>query len=330
MVAFYILSELVVIISRKLILRLTQKTKTQVDDQIVKKTNKPISIILLLIGFRLALLPLGIKPNVMNIIESVLSSFTIIVITYIVIAVLDILIDNWGKAVAEKTKATIDEELLPVFHRFSRIFISLIGLLFILPVWGIQIGPLLTSLGIAGVAIAFALQATLGNIFGGISLILDKSIKVGDKIKLDTDTMGTVVDVGLRSTKIRTWDNELIIIPNGKLADSRILNFVQPDPSVRIVLDFSTEYGSEVSKVRKVVIDVVKNMPSVLKDPVPKVMLVEMGDFALKFRLLFWVDSFDVKFDVKSLATEDVYNALRKAGIAIPFPTRTVYLKGEK
>ncbi|MBI2647720.1 mechanosensitive ion channel family protein, partial [Candidatus Woesearchaeota archaeon] len=215
-------------------------------------------------------------------------------------------------------------------HRFSRIFISLIGLLFILPVWGVQIGPLLTSLGIVGIAIAFALQSTLGNIFGGMSIILDKSIKVGDKIKLDNETMGTVLDVGLRSTKIKTWDNELITIPNGKLADSRILNFIQPDPSVRIVIDFGVEYGSEPAKVRKIVLDAITKIHDVLREPAPKVLMMEMGDFALKFRTIFWVNTFDIKFDTKALATEEIYKTLRKEGIGIPFPTRTVYLKNSK
>ena len=250
LILFYLLSKLVVLVSQKIILRLTKKTKTEIDDLIVRKTNKPISIILLLIGIRLALLPIGVKQYILDITENIISSLIIAVITYIVIVVFDIFIDNWGKSIAEKTSSSVDDQLIPIFHRFSRISISIIGLLFIFTVWGIQIGPLLTSLGIAGVAIAFALQNTLGNIFGGVSIILDKSVKVGDKIKLDADTMGTVMDVGLRSTKIETWDGELITIPNGKLADSRILNFVQPEPKVRVVIDFGVEYGSDTSKVK--------------------------------------------------------------------------------
>ena len=189
---------------------------------------------------------------------------------------------------------------------------------------------MLASLGIAGVAVAFALQNTLGNIFGGISLILDKSIKIGDKIRLDNDAMGIVLDVGLRSTKIRTWDNELITIPNGKMADSRILNFMQPDLTVRGAIEFGVEYGSDPAKVRKVVLDAISKIPRVLKDPEPKVLMMEMSDFALKFKAFFWVDNFDLKFDTKSAATEEIYKSLGKAGIGIPFPTRTIYIKEEK
>lgn len=330
LILFYLLSQLVVLVSRNIILKLTKRTKTEIDDLIIKRTNKPISLILLLIGIRLALLPLELRHNILDVLENIIVSFIMLIITYIVIVVTDIVIDNWAKKAAEKTKSTVDEQLIPVVHRFSRIFISIVGLLFVLPVWGIQIGPLLTSLGIAGIAVAFALQSTLGNIFGGMSIILDKSVKVGDKIRLDNDTMGTVMDVGLRSTKILTWDGELITIPNGKLADSKILNFMQPEPKVRIVIEFGVEYGSDTSKVRKVVLDTISKIPGVLKEPAPKVLMLEMADFALKFRALFWVNSFDIKFDTKALATEQIYNALRNEKIGIPFPTRTVYLKEGK
>jgi len=330
LIAFYALSKIIVYLSEKIILRITKKTETEIDDLIVKKVNGPISLILILLGFRLALFPLGINQNILAMLEHTISSFIILVITYIAIAIVDIVIDNWARKVAEKTRSAFDDDMVPLFHRFTRIFVSIVGLLFILPVWGIQIGPLLASLGIAGVAVAFALQNTLGNIFGGVSLILDKSIKVGDKIRLDNDTMGTVMDVGLRSTKIKTWDNEMITVPNGKMADSRILNFMQPDPTVRAAIDFGVEHGSDPSKVRKVVLDTISKIPNVLKEPVPTVMMMEMGDFALKFKVFFWVKSFDIKFDTKSLATEEIYNALRKANICIPFPTRTVYLKEDK
>ena len=286
-------------------------------------------MILIFIGFRLALFPLGIKQNILDALEHTISSFIILRVTYIVIAIVDIVIDNWARKVAEKTRSTFDNDMVPLFHRFTRIFISIVGLLFILPIWGVQVGPLLASLGVAGVAIAFALQNTLGNIFGGMSIILDKSLKVGDKIKIDNDTMGTVIDVGLRSTKIKTWDGELITMPNGKLADSRILNFVQPEPSVRVVIDFGVEYGSDANKVRKVVLETIKKLPGVMKDPEPKVLMMEMGDFALKFKALFWVENFDIKFETKTLATEKIYNDLRKEGIGIPFPTRTIYMKKE-
>jgi len=333
LVSFFLMSKIFVYVCQKVILRLTKKTKTQLDDMIVKKTNRPISIILILIGIRLSLLPLGIKENILNILEEIILSIIMIVATYITVVVFDSVIDEWGLKFAEKTHSDLDTELISMFHRFSRIILSILGLLFILPLWGIQIAPLLASLGIAGLAVAFALQSTLGNIFGGVSILLDKSVKVGDVIRLDNETIGRVMDVGLRSTRINTFDNEVIIIPNGKLAESRILNYLQPDPRVRCVIEFGVEYGSDVDKVKKIVIDEVNSLSNVLKEPEENkssVMFMEMGDFALKFKALFWVAKFDERFPTKEAALAKIYNALRKNGIGIPFPTRTVYLKEDK
>ena len=326
--SFFILSKLLVFVSTKLILQLTKRTRTNIDDRIVERINKPMSVVLLIIGARLALLPLGINQFYLDILEHILGTFLAIVITYVIIVVVDIFIDNWFRKIAERTESTFDDEILPVVHNFLRAVIVIISFLFILTVWGVKIGPLLASLGIAGVAVAFAMQSTLGNIFGGLSIILDKSIRVGDKIKLDNETMGTVQRIGLRSTRILSFDNEMITIPSGKLADSKILNFLQPSPIVRGFVDFGVEYGSEPEKVRNVVLEVLHKNQNVLKDPEPKVMMVEMADFALKFKALFWVAQFDQKMDTKSLLTEEIYNSLRKEGIGIPFPTRTVYMKG--
>ena len=333
LVSFFLMAKLFVYLCQKVILKLTKKTKTQLDDIIVKKANRPISIILILIGIRISLFPLGIKESVLNISDDVVLSLIMIVATYITVVVFDAVIDEWGLKFAEKTHSDLDTELISMFHRFSRIILSILGLLFILPIWGVQIAPLLASLGIAGLAVAFALQSTLGNIFGGVSLLLDKSIKVGDVIRLDNETVGKVMDVGLRSTRINTFDNEVIIIPNGKLAESRILNYLQPTPKVRCVIEFGVEYGSDVDKVKRIVADELNSLPNVLKEPEENkasVVFMEMADFALKFKALFWVASFDERFLAKDAALTKIYNALRKNGIGIPFPTRTVYLKEDR
>src|SRR3989338_3468570 len=315
-----IAAKLSIWIARKILLRLTQKTKTKIDDLIIAKTSLPLSMIIVLMGIRLAIIPLGPSETAAKIAYYSIGSLIIAITTYIAMVVFDVLIDEWGRKWAAKTKSAVDAQLISLFHRFSKIIIVIIGFMFILSLWGVQILPLVASLGIAGVAVAFALQNTLGNIFGGMSLILDKSIKTGDVIKIDQDTKGRVIDVGLRSTKIKTFNNEVIIIPNGKLADSRIQNYILPEPSIRIELPFGVEYGSDVDDVKKIVLNEIRKLGNVLKEPEPKVMFLEMGDFALRFTAYFWVSSFDEKFDTKEKANCMIYNALNKAKIGIPFP----------
>lgn len=327
---FFALSELFVFVSQKILLRITKKTKTNIDDLIVDKTNKPISIILLLIGIRLAIIPHAIRADLLGIIENAIYALIIAIITYIVIVIFDILIINWGQNFALKTKSRIDDQIVVLFQRFSRIIISFVGLIFILDVWGIKVGPLLASLGIAGVAVAFALQNTLGNIFGGISLIVDRSVTVDDFIKLDDGTEGIVIDIGLRSTKIRSGDGDLIILPNGKLADSKIYNYHKPLPTTRVVIEFGVNYGSDVENVKKIIMNEINEIKLALKEPAPQVVFYELGDFALKFKAFFWIGSIEKKLEAKEAAVTAIYSALSKNKIGIPFPTRTVYLKKDK
>ncbi len=324
---FCILSQLVVFIFQKVLLHLTRKTKTLIDDLIVTKTSRPISLILLLVGIRLAIIPHNLPGYMIDIIEHLISSLVIILIVYTVIIIFDIILNNWGRKFAAKTESKIDDEVVVLLQRFSRVAISFIGIIFVLNVWGIEVGPLLASLGIAGIAVAFALQSTLGNIFGGISLIVDRSITVDDYIKLDDGTEGFVVDIGLRSTKIKSRDGDLIIFPNGKLADSKIYNYHKPMPTTRVTIDFGVEYGSDIEKVKKIALDEINKIKIINKNPAPSAVFFEMGDFALKFKVNFWVSSIEKKVDAKDMALTEIYNALNKNKIGIPFPTRTIYMK---
>ncbi|MBI2658869.1 mechanosensitive ion channel family protein [Candidatus Woesearchaeota archaeon] len=327
---FFAISQLFVFISQKIILRLTKRTKTEIDDLIVAKTSKPISLMLLLIGVRLAVIPHKIRADILDIVEHAIISLIMVIATYIAIAVFSIVISSWGRKFASKTESRIDDEVVNLFQKFARITLSFIGLIFILEVWGIQVGPLLASLGIAGLAVAFALQSTLGNIFGGISLIIDKSITVDDFIKLDDGTQGFVTDIGLRSTKVKSIDGDLIILPNGKLADSKIYNYHKPMPTTRVTVEFGVKYGSDVEKVKKIALNEIKSLNLALKAPEPQAILDELGDFALRFKAFFWVISFEKKIEAKEAALTAIYNALDKNKIGIPFPTRTIYLKNEK
>ena len=193
--------------------------------------------------------------------------------------------------------------------------------------WGIQIGPLLAGLGIAGLAVALALQPTLANIFSGIAMILDKTIRIGDLIYLENNTRGKVVKIGLRSTKLRTADNELIIVPNSDLANSKIQNVALPEPKSRAVIPFGVAYGSDIEKVKKIVLKEIKSVKHFVNEPEPNVVFLKMGDSALSFEAYFHVDSFENRLYAIDEANTKIYNALRKSNIEIPFPQMDVHLK---
>lgn len=320
---FFLLAWGLTKLSQKIVLKLAKNTKTNLSEQIIESTNKPLAFLLLLFGIRLAIIPLGLHKSVDIFSDKVVVSLLMIVAGYLVVNVFDAIIQVSSRKWAQRT------QLIKLFYKFTRIIIILLFLAFVLDLWGIKVGPLLAGLGVVGIAIAFALQNTLGNIFGGISLIMDNAYKVGDIIKLQSGEMGIVHKIGLRSTKIRTWDNEIIIVPNGKIADSIIQNLVQPDRKIRINVEFGVEYGSDVDQVKKVVMGVLKKL-DIMEDPEPQVLFSKMGDFALIFKARFWVDDISKRLMTKEQATCGIYKSLGKAKINIAFPTQTIYVKKGK
>ncbi|HLD89132.1 MAG TPA: mechanosensitive ion channel family protein, partial [Candidatus Nanoarchaeia archaeon] len=221
----------------------------------------------------------------------------------------------------------LDEQFLPLIHWTMKAIILIITAIVILKEWQLDITPLLAGLGIAGLVIGLALKPTLENVLGGISMVFDKNLKVGDVIQLDSGEIGTVNDIGFRSTKLITPDGEYIIMPNGMLAQLKMKNLTLPVPSVRIIVDFGVEYGNDINKVKKIVGSRVNSTEGILKEPQPEVLLTEMGESSLKFRVLFWIHDLKERFRMKDLITTKIYETLHKEKIGIPFPTRTIHLK---
>ncbi|MBU0615341.1 MAG: mechanosensitive ion channel family protein [Nanoarchaeota archaeon] len=326
-VLFVLFAKALMLITRKVVLKLTAKTKTKVDDLIVNSTYKHTSFLIILLGIRIAVIPLSFSESVALIVNRLLDSLLIVVVIYVVLIVLMILLNSWGGVLAKKTRTPIDDQLIKFATSMLKIIALALALIMILDLWGVEVGPLLASLGIVGIALAFGLQSTLGNIFGGISLILDKAIRKGDIVKLESGERGTVYDVGLRSTKIKTFDNQILVVPNDKLATTIVENYNLPDPTIRINIPFGVEYGSDPDQVKKVALATLKGVPHVIDDPAPKVWFTEMADFALNFKMMFYVDNLENKWDAHQEVITKLYNALRKNSIGIPFPTRTIYMK---
>ncbi|MFH1451740.1 MAG: mechanosensitive ion channel family protein [archaeon] len=323
----FVVIRVLVFLLVKVIPKFTARTKTTLDDEILKRTSKPLTFIALFVGVRFAIGELKLNETLMMTIEEVVMTLIILASAYLTYYILDAIIIIGFVEFGKKTKVKINESLLQFFHSILKIVVVIVTFLVILSAWGIEIGPLLAGIGVAGIAIAFALQSTLSNVFGGISMLLDKSIQVGDVIKLSDGTMGKILKINLRSTKVLTFDNELIIVPNGKLSESNIQNIALPEPKARVVVPFGVAYGSSVEKVKKIVMDEIVKLNHFIKEPEPSVKFLEMADSSLNFKAFFYVDSFENRYGAIDEANTRIYNVLRKNKIEIPFPQRDVHLK---
>jgi small-conductance mechanosensitive channel len=207
------------------------------------------------------------------------------------------------------------------------LLIGMVGAIVILDHFGINIGSLLVSLGVGSLAVALAAQDTLANMIAGFVIMVDRPFRVGDRIELPTGQVGDVHRIGLRSTQILNFDNNLIIVPNAELIKSRIVNFAFPFNQMRVLVKFGVAYGASPEQVRTILLDIVRAHPEVVSDPQPEVFFTAMNDSSLEFTLIARAAEYQKRFDIECTLREQAYLAFQKAGIEIPFPQRVVHMK---
>ena len=200
----------------------------RISQEIIKKSLLPVLILILLIilythySSKLApKLPLQLQGDLKKYIGSVF----IISVTFIIQRIMGGLFSWYGENVASKTATELDDELIPLLRRVSRVVIWIIALLIILPVYGVNISALIATLGVGSLAIALAAQDTIANIISGFMIMVDRPFRLGDKIKLPSGEIVKVLDIGVRRSKFLSEETAIIIVPNLELSKSKIVNY---------------------------------------------------------------------------------------------------------
>ncbi len=246
----------------------------------------------------------------------------VVIATVILWRLLDTLM-AWYQAEVEpkKDRQQIDTILL-LLHRAARLLLITISGIMLLSLYNINVNALIAALGVGGLAISLAAQDTLSNVISGIMIMLDQPFRVGDRIEISRlGTWGDVVDIGLRSTRIRTRDNRLVIVPNNNISTDQIVNYTYPDPRYRIEIELGIGYGQDTEQVRQILVDTVQHVEGVLSEKPVDALYVNMGDSAMIFRVRWWIHSYvDTRrmFDRVNTALQ---TALDEAGIKTPYQT---------
>jgi len=213
--------------------------------------------------------------------------------------------------------------------------VLVIGFLIILNVLGISIVPLITALGLGGLAVALALQDTLSNLFAGINLLLEKSIRVGDFVRLETGEEGYVEDITWRTTRLRMLPNNMVIIPNSKLAQSIVTNYHLPEKRLSVLMPINVSYSSDPERVEKILLEVAKKaageIPGLLAQPEPLVRLIPgFGDYSLSFTLICSVAEFTDQYLVQHELRKRILRRFKEEGVEITLPQHCVIFKRAK
>lgn len=212
--------------------------------------------------------------------------------------------------------------------RFGSMSVFGVGLLAGLEISGLNLNTLAIIGGTLGVGVGFGLQSIVSNWVAGLVLLVEQPIRIGDVIAVQS-LNGVIVRIGGRSTWIRTYDDEVVIIPNSDLTNHRVVNWTANDLKVRLTIPVGVGYESEVDHVRRLLMEIMSDSPGVLKSPGPEVIFEALGDSSLNFRLRFWADVLPDRdhYALKSDLYFAILKAFREHAIEIPFPQRDIHVR---
>ncbi|RNC67854.1 MAG: mechanosensitive ion channel family protein [Desulfuromonadales bacterium] len=327
---FWVLSLVVSHLLTKWLPRLTTFTRTDLDDRIIDRVTPPASLLVVLAGLYFAVrsLPLPDKAHVA--LSGAVFVLNVAVITTIAWRVIDVVLCWYGGKLADRHGAGVDRQIIPPLEKLITIFLVGIALMVTLRHFNYDILSVITALGIGSLAIGLAAKDTLANMISGFTLMVDRPFRIGDRIQLVSGQWGDVTDIGLRTTKIKTVDNTLLIIPNSELCNTTIINLAFPDARTKGRVNIGVCYASDIELVKQVLIDAARTVPEVMSDPAPEALFVSFADSALNMSLFFWVDDYTRLFPVTDRINELIISRFREHGITIPFPTRKVLLEKDQ
>ncbi|MBI2372159.1 MAG: mechanosensitive ion channel family protein [Deltaproteobacteria bacterium] len=308
--------------------RWAARTPGQVDDEITQALRVPSLFWVLAVALYVAVDISDLPPRMATTATVLLHALVILSVTLVSANVA-------GRAFV---RYAARQETLPVTgltQTFIRGGILVVGGLVLLTSLGISITPLITALGVGGLAAALALQDTLSNLFAGVHILMDKPVRVGDYVKLDGGQEGYVVDIGWRTTRIRMLPNNIIIVPNNKLAQSIITNYHLPEERMALLLPMSVSYASDPEHVERVLVEeatrAAAEVPGLLAEPPPFVRFIPgFKDFSLDFTLICQVREYVDQYLAQHELRKRIFRRFQEEGIEIPFPIRTVYLRDER
>jgi small-conductance mechanosensitive channel len=309
----------------------TNKTKSNLDDAIIKGVTLPLQLVIVLAGVYIAtkylisdLVLRGFDLNKM------FFSIFIFLLAYASVRIMTTVFNWYQDDIAQKTQTDIDDAFLPIIKKIISIILYTLAGLMILDKLEINISPILASLGIAGLAVGLALQDTLSNFFSAVYLTIDRPIKVGDYIDIESSTKGYVVGIGWRSTKIRTLSGNNIIFPNSKLSQSVITNYEGPDPQVSLIVEAGVSYDSDLDKVEKVAIQAAKEVLNKneggVSDYEPLFRLAALNESSIDFKVILKAKSYVDQFKLKHDFVSELVKKFREENINIPFPQHDIHL----
>jgi small-conductance mechanosensitive channel len=316
-------------IALRLLHRWAKRTDTKLDDIIIASIQNPSLLLVIAVGIHAGLSLSGIPEKHLGYLGKIILIIGILSVTVASSNMAGMLFRHYVRT------SNIPLPTTGLAYGLMRATILMIGFLIILSVLGISIAPLLTALGVGGLAVALALQDTLANLFAGVHVLIEKSVRVGDFIKLESGQEGYVDDITWRTTRVRMLPNNIVVIPNSKLAQSVVTNYYLPEKQMSILIPVSVSYASDPDRIERMLVEEAqegaKSIPGLLGEPEPFVRFIPgFGESSLDFTLICQVREFADQYLAQHELRKRIIKRFNEEGIQIPFPQRTVHLRQQK
>lgn len=305
---------------RGLLPRLVKRTSSSFDDKLLSAIGHDIRWLVTLLILNIAttdrLTFVGAGLN--QFLKDLYYVLTLSLSTWIIWKTIDLTAEWYTTAKVKEGR----EELVPIIRMLTpvvRIIIGMVGLTILLSYFGVNVTALTAALGIGGLAISLAAKDTVSDAIAGMIILIDRPFRVGDRIEIQSvGTWGDVTDIGLRTTRIRTRDNRMVIVPNSIISNNQVINYSYPDPRYRIETHVDIAFGSDVEATRRLLIDTVRQVEGVLGDKPVDALYIDMSSAAMKFRVRWWIESYVDTRRMFDRVHTAIQNALDEAGIESP------------
>jgi len=306
--------------------RLASETRSPVDDLVVAALRGPVVLVGAVAGLYVGLELAALPPSLTRVLERTIVVLVIVAVTW----VLARLSAAWVHAQTAPAHGTLPSAtLLP---NLARLVVLGTGVLVVLETLDIKITPILTALGVGGLAVALALQDTLANLFAGVHILLSRQIRPGDFVRLGSGEDGYVQDVTWRYTTIRQLSNNITVVPNAKLSAAVTTNYYLPEQEMAVLVQVGVAYGSDLDVVERVTVEVGREVMHEVKGAVPEfepfIRYHTLGDSSIDFSVILRGREFTDQYLITHEFIKRLVRRYAREGIEIPFPMRTVELRG--
>jgi small-conductance mechanosensitive channel len=304
---------------------LARRSKTTIDDEFIDLSHRPVRTTVMIFGLWLAAGRLGLPAEPLFVLTASLKTLAVLVWMVFGIRFVSLLLQH---ASTLENVNVVETRTRPLFDNLARIILIATAVYFVFLFWNINVSAWLASAGIIGIAVGFAAKDTLANLFSGIFILADAPYKIGDFVNLDSGERGQITHVGLRSTRMITRDDVEITVPNAVIANTKIVNETGgPWEKERVRIKVGVAYGTDVDRVKEILLEIGTNHPWTSNDPEPRVRFRQFGESSLDFELLCWIDEPVLRGRVIDALLTEIYKRLNSEGIEIPYPKRDVYIK---